>query len=370
MSAQNYDIVVIGGGLVGSALAYGLACGEAHVAMLDEGDRALRAAHGNFGLVWVQGKGVDCAPYVRWTRASARRWPELALRLREDTGIDVALSQPGGLHLCLSEREREARAQQVVRIGAGGAAARVEMLDRKTLAELLPGVGPDVAGASYCHEDGHVDPLRLLHALQAGFVRLGGTLLTAASVRTVASNGAAFTLTSARGRVHAARVVLAAGLGSAALASQLGLSAPLSAQRGQIVALQRMPPCLPLPVETMRQTAVGTVLLGDSQEDVADTQTSTGVLSAIAARAVRAMPTLAAAQVVRCWAALRVLTPDGYPIYEQSRAAPGAFLATCHSGVTLAAIHALDLAPQIAAGAIDAELNAFSGDRFAVAAVA
>jgi len=75
-------------------------------------------------------------------------------------------------------------------------------------------------------------------------------------------------------------------------------------------------------------------------------------------------------RVLRSWAALRVLSPDGLPIYQQSRAAPGAFIASCHSGVTLAAIHALELAPLIAAGALDGAVNAFSADRFGAPAAA
>ena len=71
MKSKPYGIVVVGGGLVGAAIAYGLAAGAKRVAMLAEGDRALRAARGNFGLIWVQGKGVDFPPYAVWTRESA-----------------------------------------------------------------------------------------------------------------------------------------------------------------------------------------------------------------------------------------------------------------------------------------------------------
>ena len=58
-----------------------------------------------------------------------------------------------------------------------------------------------------------------------------------------------------------------------------------------------------------------------------------GILSTMADRAVRIFPFLADVRVVRCWAALRVMSKDGFPIYDQSETAPGAFLATCHSGV-------------------------------------
>jgi sulfane dehydrogenase subunit SoxC len=88
MKTNAYDVVVIGGGLVGAAIAYGLAGASRRVAMLDEGDRALRAARGNFGLIWVQGKGIDFPAYAAWTQVSARRWTELAARLLEETGID------------------------------------------------------------------------------------------------------------------------------------------------------------------------------------------------------------------------------------------------------------------------------------------
>ena len=78
-------------------------------------------------------------------------------------------------------------------------------------------------------------------------------------------------------------------------------------------------------------------------------------------------PRLAPLNVVRTWAALRVMTQDGFPIYDQSSECPGAFVATCHSGVTLAAIHALTLAPLIAKGEWPAEtFEAFSSRRFHV----
>ena len=90
----------------------------------------------------------------------------------------------------------------------------------------------------------------------------------------------------------------------------------------------------------------------------------------MAARAVRMFPRLAALNVVRTWAALRVMTKDGFPIYDQSESCPGAFVATCHSGVTLAAGHALFLAPMLAAGALAPELAVFSARRFDVSQAA
>jgi len=143
-------------------------------------------------------------------------------------------------------------------------------------------------------------------------------------------------------------------------------------QRGQIIVTEKVAPFLDYPVVTIRQTDEGSVMIGDSVEEAGwDTTVGAGVVSAEAERAVRMFPHLARLNVVRTWAALRVMTPDGFPIYEQSGSSPGAFVATCHSGVTLAAVHALVVAPAIARGELPAEqYGAFSPRRFDVPAIA
>src|SRR5438477_9413782 len=112
----EFDTIVIGGGLVGAAIGYGLVRAGLKVAIVDEGDVAFRASRGNFGLVWVQSKGLGAPHYQRWTRLSAEEWPALASDLAARTGISVGLEQPGGLQLCLGDEElnrRHAMMQQM-----------------------------------------------------------------------------------------------------------------------------------------------------------------------------------------------------------------------------------------------------------------
>src|SRR3972149_9425531 len=85
---SRYDPIVIGGGLVGSAIAYGLARGGLKAALLDEGDIAFRASRGNFGLVWGQSKGIGVPEYQRWCRLSSPLGGGFAVGLRQETGID------------------------------------------------------------------------------------------------------------------------------------------------------------------------------------------------------------------------------------------------------------------------------------------
>jgi glycine/D-amino acid oxidase-like deaminating enzyme len=363
------DAIVIGGGLVGSAIAYGLARLGLCAVLLDEGDAAFRAARGNFGLVWVQSKGFGAPWYQRWTRHSAKEWPHLAAELEALTGVAVGHQRPGGLHLCLGEAEFAARRAMMEQMAAesGNFGFDYEMLDRREVADMLPGIGERVSGASWTPYDGHANPLNLLHALHKGLAAKGGRYLPNARVANIWAAQGEFRVAAASGEIAAPRLVLAAGLGNAELAQLVGLGARVRPQRGQILVTERARPLLAMPTTTVRQTVEGGLMLGDSQEDVGfDTGQDPLVMHTIARRAVLCFPWLRDLNIVRAWAALRVMAPDGLPIYDQSEYFPGAFIANCHSGVTLAAAHALSLAAMMAEGALDPSLDPFSAKRFDV----
>jgi hydrogen cyanide synthase HcnC len=366
-SNREFDTIVVGAGLVGAAIAFGLARAGQRVALLDEGDVAHRASRGNFGLVWVQSKGLGSPHYQRWTRESARAWKDLAHELHECTGIDSALEQPGGLSFCRSEEEFERRAATMRQLQreAGDFGFEFEMLRRDRLAALVPGLGPKVVGASYTPYDGHVNSLRVFRALHQAAMEHGATYLANAAVQTIDPSSAGFSVRSSAGRFSATRLVLAAGLGNRELAPQVGLDCPVAPNKGQILVTEKVGRALTMPTEGIRQTDDGGLLLGSSQEDAGfDEAVTMRTAGAIARRAVDIFPFIAGLRIVRSWAALRVMTPDGLPVYEQSTRYPGAFVATCHSGVTLAAAHALTLAPAIARGELPAAFARFSASRF------
>jgi len=365
------DIVVVGAGTVGAAIAYGLAVRGERVLLLDGGDGDFRAARANFGLVWLQGKGLGMPAYQTLTRRSIGSWQGFAdgLEARSDTGL--CYEQNGGLAFCLGADGFEKRQGALQRLHNqwDGGEPDWEMVDRSGLERLLPKVtlGPDVTGASFGHRDGHANPLRLLAALHAAVIRLGGLIRSNASVREIVGSGTDFRLAVGDEVIVAPRIVIAAGLGTSALARQVGLDVPLRPERGQILVTERLDPFLPLPGSGLRQTADGTVMIGATNEDVGYDLSTTGDAAArLSRKAVLIVPALAGAGLVRQWAGLRVLTPDSYPIYAQSESHPGAFVAVCHSGVTLAAFHADGLAAAIAAGSLPDALSPFHQSRFDV----
>lgn len=359
---------IIGGGIVGLCVALGLAARGHDVLVLDGRDADMRASQGNFGLVWLQGKGAHHAPYARWSFQAARDWADFAGRLSALSGVDLALSQEGGYEFFTDQAEFEQFGQDLRhQADALGAGFSFEALNHGDLAHRMPGIGQSVVGATFCPLDGHVNPLRLHVALRracrASGVRFTGDARVA-SVRPAA--GGFDLLCEGRAPVRAGRVVLCAGLGAAQLGPHLGFRAPVRAQRGELLITERIADSLPFLSSTIRQVDEGGLQIGGTKADSDNDTESTDQMAGLARHAVQVWPRLADIRVLRAWAALRVMTPDGYPIYQRSADHPGAFLVTCHSGVTLAPLHATRLAEWIDNDPAAPDLEAFDERRFAL----
>lgn len=365
----DQEIVVIGGGLVGAAVAWGLARKGMAPLVLDGEDLAHRASRANFALIWIQGKGVGASHYARWTIGSARLWPAFAEQLRETSGIDVGLRQRGGFTFALSESEMAVWTGEVQSVAAalGKDAPEHVLLDHAGTAHMVPAIGRDVVGSIYSPLDGDVNSLRLFRALHAGMINLGAHYRAHSDVTEILPKAGGFLLKGTWGEVFARRVVLAAGNGNTRLASMVGLAAPTLQSKGQILVTEKCAPFFPYTSTILRQADEGGVMIGDSQEsDTRSIATSQDISAVLASRAVRTFPQLANVNVLRSWAGFRVKSPDGLPIYEASPTHPGAYVVMCHSGVTLAANHAFLIADALAGRATALADDSFSGRRFHV----
>ncbi|MEX2518157.1 MAG: FAD-dependent oxidoreductase [Paracoccaceae bacterium] len=370
MSEAGAETIIVGGGMVGAAIAWGLARLGGRVLLLDEGDEAHRAARANFGLVWTQAKGDGLTDYALWTRESAALWPDFQEMLLNETGISCGFSAPGGLHICMSEEELEQRRNLLARMSDinGPHPFEARIIDRKEVEALTPGIGPDVAGAGWCAQDGHASPHGMLLAMHRGILAHGGRILSGRHVDRISREGGLWRVFAGAERFDGDRLVLAAGIGNRALGEMSGLPVPVFGVKGQILVTERMGPRLSLPTHKARQTEAGTILLGDSKEPEAglDDRSKASVIKDIAARSLQIYPWLSEVNLVRAWGGARTMTEDGFPVYEAAPDLPGLFAANCHSGVTLAPVHALRLAPMIAAGGYGPEIAALTSERFDV----
>lgn len=366
---MQQDFLIIGGGVVGMAVAYGLLRAGLRVTVLDGGDDTLRASRGNAGLTWVQGKGAGMPAYAELSFEASLAWPEFAAELEERTGLDLEHEQRGGVDLCFNQEDAEARQREYSAIQAASPCLashfQWQYLDRKSLTSYLPGLGEGVHGGTWSPHDGHCNPLHLLRALFAANLGLGLDYRPASEVHLVTPLLNGFRAMTSHGAYEAERLILAAGLGSAALAPMLGLSGAVHPVRGQVLVTERLPKVAQLPTPQIRQMASGAYLIGDTQEEAGfDRGVTLPIMQQLADRAVRIFPFLDRVRLVRSWGALRVMTPDGHPLYEASRQYPGAYGLSSHSGISLAAFHAGRLAESIMQDSLSQKYAEFSGARF------
>jgi glycine/D-amino acid oxidase-like deaminating enzyme len=374
--SQEFDVIVVGAGMVGAAVGYGLIRKGRRVLMLDGEDTDFRAAKANFGLVWAHGKGQGQPQYQRLSLDAVKDWPLFAAQLEAESGMPIAYEQKGGLHFCLSEKEFSDRAARISAWHAQlpDSPVSTRMINRDELERLLPNarLGIDVVGASLGWLDGHVNPLRLLAAMHAAFLRRGGTLRTGQAVTSIKPlTGGGFEVVAGARAARGEKVLVSAGLGSAALGPLVGLDVPIRPQRGQLLVTERLAPLLPVPASGLRQTGEGTVMIGVTQEEVGfDFHTTSDAAVRMARKAVKILPDLAKARLVRQWSCLRIMTPDGAPVYASSKVYPGADIAICHSGVTLASFHAGAYAHALAQSTSSDTLDTFHYARFDLQKVA
>lgn len=292
----------------------------------DGADGDFRASQGNFGLVWLQGKGANFVPYAEWTRDAVAAWPGFATMLEAVSGLNPALDQPGGFEFFTDEAEFKAFNASLERQKTHlENRFSHEIICGNDLRRMHPGIGPAVVGATFCPLDGHVNPLRLLRALRLAVVALGGRIIADCHVSEInASTGGGFDLLAQGGdKFGAERVMLCAGLGTAQLAAQLGFVTRVRPQRGELLITEKLADSLPSLSSTIRQVDEGGVQIGGTKAEAGPDDSETPArMAQLARHAVEVFPALTDVRVVRPWGALRVMSLDGYPVYARSPGIP------------------------------------------------
>jgi len=371
MIKENTEVIVVGGGVIGVSLAYGMVKNGAKVILIDKVDNRLTASRGNFGLVWFQGKGKGMPRYVEWSIEATEKWPEFAENLETESGFNLNYEKTGGLDICLGEEEHEERVNFIEEMSQASSSGSYdcEMISIKELQGMIPEIklGKEVSGASFCSHDGCVNPLNLLKAMSSSFQENGGGYRPEQFVQKIEYSSNGFKIETETHSFNAKKLVLACGLMTTKLASMVGMKVPVIAERGQIIVTESTSRVFNYPTAGIRQNYDGSFMLGASHEAVGyNIETSYEVLQNIAKRAIQILPSLKNLQMIRSWAALRVLTPDKMPVYLESDQYPGAYAITSHSGVSLASLHSSNLVEWILEERIPPGFTAFHPKRFNV----
>ena len=368
MSPERADVLVIGGGVIGCAVAAELAARGRDVIVLERAEPGTEASGAAAGMLAPQSEALERDAFFDFALESRGLYPAWARVLEEETGVDVGYRRTGLLHCDFAGAPAQSRAAQIAWQRAAGldvAALRLDELPDEIAGRLSPGV----SAAAFFPEEGVVDPRRLIRAAWLLAERRGVRVRTGvAALGLRIEAGACRGVETGTGPILASAVVDAAGAWAAFDAS-LPLTVPVEPVRGQIVELRlsRRPLATILSCDGVYVVprADGTVLLGSTVEHVGfRKEVTAGAVERLVAAAVRLMPELGGARFVTAWSGLRPGTPDGLPILGSCRV-PGLYFAAGHfrNGILLAPVTALAVADAVTGGG-RRDLSPFSIERF------
>ncbi|MDL2267145.1 FAD-binding oxidoreductase [Desulfovibrio sp. OttesenSCG-928-G15] len=371
-TSHSQDFLVIGGGIVGASIAYGIQRLGFKTALVDTAPGqtgADKASRGNMGLIWCQSKFAHFPKYARWGFTASSAYAPFVSDVEEFSGINTHYSPSGGLIPCLGEKDFSSREQYLGALRKSvGADYPARMILRDELQSKLPRVpfGPEVCGAVWCDRDGFIEPLQLLYAVRKAFVNLGGQWHSESPIFSVRQEGAGYKALGPGGSYSAAKIILAAGLSNKKLCSELGLTLPIFADRSQVMLTERIDDILPIPILGITRTPGGTVMIGFKHERAgSDSSIAPDIVIEEGKWALRVWPELGKLRIIRTWSGLRVMPEDGQPIYDTVPGHPKVFIVNAHSAVTLAPLHA-SILPQWITGdsALPEDALSFSLARF------
>jgi glycine oxidase len=336
------DVLVIGGGIVGAAVARALAASGAAVEILDSGAEAGIATQASAGMLAPLVEATPDDPLLGLGIRGRDLYHELALLLADETGVRIGLVTDGVLRVAFTEQEEShARSAAAWQRQQG---LNTEWLTPGDLAARCPGISPDARGALLAGEDGALEPLATLEALLVSATRRGVRITRGIRVLGIELEAGRVTgARTAQGMRPAGAVVIAAGAWSGRLE---GLPRPLSVEpiRGQILTYD-WPAQEPAAIVYASRGYVlrrgAEALAGSTMEYVGfDASTSVAGRDHVAQVAARVYPTFANAPVRRAWAGLRPGTPDGHPIVGRDPDVSNLWYATGHglNGILFAAV--------------------------------
>lgn len=366
---MNSEVLIVGGGLMGSCTALYLAMRGVKSIVLDKDHPGRHASGVNAGGLRKLNRNPAEIPL---TVEASRIWANISELV--DSDCDVKLSGQARVAESDSDLELlEKRAALVRDLGY----EHEQMIDRKRLYELIPALAPHCLGALWCEGDGYARPYHATTAFRHKAASLGVTYLTGTAVNALEREGDNWIASTQSGEIRATIVVNTSGAWGARLAKVVGDDIPLKPGAPTLMVTERLPHFIDPVVGaasrklSFKQMQNGTVIIGGAHMarlDMAKEHTEIDYSTmAESARTVTALfPQMANARIVRFWAGIEGFTPDNIPVIGPSINAPGIFHAFGFSahGFQLSPVVGRILSELILDGKSSLPIEPFRADRF------
>ena len=368
-SSSQFDAAIVGGGIIGCAIAWRLSQAGLRVVVIERGEVGREASWAAGGMLAPLAEATQADAFFALATASRAMYADFARELRETTNIDIEYRTEGTLYLALTdadEEELEHRWQWQHEAGL-----KIKKLNAECVLKLEPSLTPKLRWALKFTEDHQVDNRRLMLALEAAARKAGTEFWTQTeAIELETSNSHVSAITTTRGSVQTKTVILAAGCWSGLLKTN-GSSAPVEPVRGQMIALKMPTPALQHVVYSSSGYLVPRlgdyIIAGSTTENVGyDKRVTAGGIASIIGRAIEIAPVLAEQTLQETWAGLRPKTKDEWPILGTDPQIKGMIYATGHyrNGILLTPITAQIISELVTRGESAVNLNPFNISRF------
>lgn len=351
---KSADAVIVGGGVIGTSIAYYLSKKGIKPILLERDDLASGSSGACDIDIILQSKNPGI--HLQLAMESAKMYKTLA----DELDFNIEYETCGGMILIENEEQLKVMRDFVKRQKAIG--LQVKLLDLKEASEIQPGLSPHLVGATYSPQDAHVNPMKLCQAFAKAAKELGTEVYLNTGVLDIRlEKGKVKSVITSKGEVKTKTVINAAGVYAPMIGEMVGLSLPIKPRRGQIIVTEPVPKLVmadvlcakyivakynPKLIEesdnpetrlgvglSLSQTHDGQILIGATREFVGYNKNTTHeALRAILRNATRLVPALKSIHAIRSFAGLRPYTPDGLPLLGQVEGIQGFIMAAGHEG--------------------------------------
>ncbi len=366
VAQRTGEVVVVGGGVIGCAIAFELTRRGLGVVVVERGPIGGEASWASAGIISLPAR-IDMPPErVEITRRGLERYPALVAELEERTGLAIEYRRSGELAIAVDEEHANRvneRAQWQRGLGF-----TVEELDPRAAREVEPALPPDVAAAWFAPEVGALSVHRLTQALAIAAAQQGATVLAETPVVSVTHQDGRVTGVQLVDRhLSADTVVLATGAWTVFFGDALKAPLPTKPIKGQLIAFAG-PPVRPSHIITghggyVRPRADGTTVVAATEEDAGFDRRVTGDGVAWLIGLARTLcPNLLSGEVAETWTGLRPGTVGQQPLMGPVPGYEGLWVATGHfrTGAKEAPGTAELIASSLTSGRLDPLLARFA----------
>ncbi len=352
-------IIVIGAGIIGASIAYHLARDGADVTVIEKSTAASGATSKSFA--WINAHYAETPEFFTLRTASISAWHDLE---KEINHADFTVRWGGSLSWGDSPKEQNQQMKALKTLGY-----RLQLINSEEFTALEPAIRPPEGDCLYALSEGAIEPVtatRILLQAAAGF---GAKIIYGCEVeQLIMTHNLVTGVTTPYGEVFADNIVVASGVWGSGLLTKIGLNLPMNNSYSLIIRTTQVAPVVSRvilsPDVHFRQDLDGSIIFAESFGGGDVGNDPTGIAAEILDKLRYRVPALGAIEIESTLVGNRPIPEDGFPAIGPAAGVDGLYLATMHSGITLAPITGKLVANEILNGTQAEMLAPYRPSRF------